>query len=457
MEEIPKLKIEISDFRAIKSADIILNGITVVAGINGCGKSTISKLLYHTIKTSIDFEKIVSQNLLNDLRDIRYFLDELYHEIDFYNKKNLDFKRKFEKDELELRFKINRLFDFDDNIDLKEQEEKILSLIDLLNTTFSELPKEYKKDEKYKIRLYRLERFFKEEFFEKEKHFENIDVSNILKKLKENIKIRFQKAYKDIEDRPINLLNEKIENFFTEDINVQNFNIKELGALVTNRNEKKLSNFLTINKLAFIDTPMIIGVDRIENTNVPHWKDLISILKNKGDNPYKKEKISKIIKNEIIDGETIYDSKNEIFTYKRNDGFSLDLFSCATGLKSFSLLQILFNNGFLDNKTLLIIDEPEAHLHPQWIVQYARLIVMLHKEYKVNFLIGTHNPDMVMAIKYIAKKELTKENYPVNFYYAKEHDKYSFEYINSATEIEEIFESFNISLDKINQFGAIEE
>ena len=89
-------------------------------------------------------------------------------------------------------------------------------------------------------------------------------------------------------------------------------------------------------------------------------------------------------------------------------------------MKSFSLLQILYNNGFLDNKTLLIIDEPETHLHPEWIVQYARLVVMLNKELKVNFLIGSHNPDMVMAIKYIAKKELVKDSNAVSFYFAKE-------------------------------------
>ena len=84
MENDPKLKIRIKNFRAIKTADIILNGITVVAGINGCGKSTISKLLYRTIKTAIDFEKIVIANLFNELKDIRYFLDELSHEIEYF-------------------------------------------------------------------------------------------------------------------------------------------------------------------------------------------------------------------------------------------------------------------------------------------------------------------------------------------------------------------------------------
>ncbi len=88
MLEIPKLKIKIKDFRAIKSAEIVLNGITVVAGINGCGKSTISKLLYSTIKTTVEFDKIVTDNLIAQLRDTRYFLDELSREVEFFTKEN---------------------------------------------------------------------------------------------------------------------------------------------------------------------------------------------------------------------------------------------------------------------------------------------------------------------------------------------------------------------------------
>jgi predicted ATPase len=455
MADKPKLRIKIKDFRAIHSADIILNGITVVAGINGSGKSTISKLLYRTVKTAIDFDKLVAENLFKELRDVRHFLDELSHEVEFFSRINLnrENRKKIAKEEFDLGFKFNRLFNFIGDMDLKEQEKKILESIDLSSKTFKELPEEFKKEERFKVRFYRLERFFKEEFFQKEKDPKKIDIPALLEKLKENIKKRFQKAYSDIENRPIYLLDKTIENYFTEDIDVNNYDIEELGALITNRADKKVSNFLTINKVAFIDTPMIVGVEDIGMTNVPHWEELDSLLKNKGENVNKKSKISKILKDEIIEGETKYDSKNDNFIYKRNDNFSLDLLSCATGLKSFSVLQMLFNNGFLDNKTLLILDEPEVHLHPEWIVQYARLVVLLHKEYKVNFLIGSHNPDMVMAIKYIAEKELGKNNNSVNFYVAKEFEKYSFDYENSYNSIEPIFSSFNTSLDKINEYG----
>ncbi|MEI8203822.1 MAG: AAA family ATPase [Bacteroidota bacterium] len=454
MSEEPKLRIIIKDFRAIKFADIILNGITVVAGINGCGKSTISKLLYRTVKTSIDFDKRVRENLYLELRGVSHFLDELSRELDYFYRENIEFRKEL-KNEFDLRYRFNRLFNFNED-GLKEQENRILSAIDTFSKTFEELPKEYKKGDRFEKRFYRLERFFKEEFFEKEFDYENIDILVIFEKLKENIKKGFERAYLMIENRPIELLDNIIKDYFPEDIDERNYDIEELGALITNRIDGKLSNFLTINKVAYIDTPMIIGVDNIGDTNIQHWEELDILLKNKGDNINKKSKIGKILKDDIIDGEINYDNKNESFIYKRNDAFSIDLLSCATGLKSFSLLQILFNNGFFDDKTLLILDEPEAHLHPEWIVQYARLVVMLHKEFKVKFLIGSHNPDMVMAIKYIAKKEL-QDSSLVNFYVAKNFDKYRFSFENSQNDIEPIFSSFNASLDKINEFGASEE
>lgn len=55
-----KFSISVRDVYAIKEAEIDLNGITVLSGENGCGKSTLSKLLYGFIKTSINFDSAIS-------------------------------------------------------------------------------------------------------------------------------------------------------------------------------------------------------------------------------------------------------------------------------------------------------------------------------------------------------------------------------------------------------------
>ena len=41
------IQISIKDYKAVKSAEIGLNGITLISGVNGAGKSSISRLLYY--------------------------------------------------------------------------------------------------------------------------------------------------------------------------------------------------------------------------------------------------------------------------------------------------------------------------------------------------------------------------------------------------------------------------
>ena len=60
------IDIEISNgFRAIKEANIHLDGISVISGINGCGKSTISKLLYTTFKNTLQYDSLV-MDIINE-------------------------------------------------------------------------------------------------------------------------------------------------------------------------------------------------------------------------------------------------------------------------------------------------------------------------------------------------------------------------------------------------------
>ena len=50
--------------------------------------------------------------------------------------------------------------------------------------------------------------------------------------------------------------------------------------------------------------------------------------------------------------------------FRRNDA-SFVLRNVATGLKSFGIIDILLQHNRLNDKTLLVIDEPEVHLHPR--------------------------------------------------------------------------------------------
>ena len=79
------VELRIKDFRAIKEADIHINGITVVSGVNGSGKSTLSKLLYYSFKNANDFDKLLLQYINMQLRPYINVLDQLsnicYHHV----------------------------------------------------------------------------------------------------------------------------------------------------------------------------------------------------------------------------------------------------------------------------------------------------------------------------------------------------------------------------------------
>ena len=79
------INLEVQQFRAIQNANIDLNGITVVAGENGCGKSTLSKLLYNTIKISHNYDAIIKQRLNQELKDIINALYSILRDVSFDN------------------------------------------------------------------------------------------------------------------------------------------------------------------------------------------------------------------------------------------------------------------------------------------------------------------------------------------------------------------------------------
>ena len=64
-------------------------------------------------------------------------------------------------------------------------------------------------------------------------------------------------------------------------------------------------------------------------------------------------------------------------------------------------------NGSLTDGSVLILDEPEIHLHPKWQLVFAEIIVMLQKEFDMHILINTHSPYFLDAIEvYSSKHEI---------------------------------------------------
>ena len=212
---------------------------------------------------------------------------------------------------------------------------------------------------------------------------------------------------------------------------------------------------LGLQRAIYIDTPMAVINESTSNTL---WGYLSSLLERSDEKKHISLKTRKML---IRIQHLIHGSiklKDDEFDYEmryiREDNLDIPLKDAATGIKTFAYIIRLLENGCLDENTLLIIDEPEAHLHPQWIVEYARILVLLSKELGVRVLIASHNPDMVAAIRSIGAKEGIKER--VTFYQAnKANNNYEYDYKNLGFEVAEIFQSFNIALSRIQDYGTI--
>ena len=108
-----------------------------------------------------------------------------------------------------------------------------------------------------------------------------------------------------------------------------------------------------------------------------------------------------------------------LFSKKNNEGksFSIRATNVASGIKSFGIIQLLYQAEILDKNSLLIIDEPETHLHPKWQIEYAKILVALVKK-GIPILIASHSPYIIQALKVFSEdlNENKRSSNKVNFY-----------------------------------------
>ena len=118
-----------------------------------------------------------------------------------------------------------------------------------------------------------------------------------------------------------------------------------------------------------------------------------------------KEKLLKIEKilNSVVGGNF---EKDEVgsYIYKNNNGIDINIKNLSTGLKTFSMMKLLLLNNEIEENGTIILDEPEIHLHPEWQLKFAELIVLLQKKFGMHILLTTHSPYFVNAIEVFSEK-----------------------------------------------------
>lgn len=191
----------------------------------------------------------------------------------------------------------------------------------------------------------------------------------------------------------------------------------------------------------------------ILNTNrlMRHSSKLVVVCKNEDEKNLIEEgvlkeslvEIKRLI-DEVLPGEFNFQSNDNYYVVEEK---KLKITNMAAGSKMFSILKLLLNKGELDDGTMLILDEPEAHLHPEWQNKFAEIIVLLAKVSKVNILLTSHSPNFVLAIEaYMRKHEIQSLT---NFYQTKALENGAVEYQCVNENMEQIYAAFMHSLSEV--------
>ena len=98
-----------------------------------------------------------------------------------------------------------------------------------------------------------------------------------------------------------------------------------------------------------------------------------------------------------------------------NSDNGLNVANEASGAKIFIIIKTLLLNGLLNSGTVLFFDEPENHLHPEWQGTFAKLVTLINKRIGVKIVCITHSQTMLLAFDVFSKKLENLKSFKVYF------------------------------------------
>lgn len=149
----------------------------------------------------------------------------------------------------------------------------------------------------------------------------------------------------------------------------------------------------------------------------------------------------------LFEGKMVYDHERQEFFLERG-GYKLSSDNVATGIKAISILDLLVKGDYVRSDTLLILDEPETSLHPKWQIAYAKILCELASR-GAKILVTTHSPYMLEALKgYSARIADAK------FYLAQKDEKQVIRFTDTSADISPIIAALSRPLaDLIEEIG----
>lgn len=437
------MQLKIKNIAKIKEAEVNIDGITVIAGENNTGKSTIGKLLFSIFNSMNNMDKKIEREKEN----------KVYNIINFLLQSN-SIQNPISSSGNRVRF----------NVLSRKIAEYIIEFIqNESNENFENYVEGIIKNDTYLNDNINLESFIEECA---------VSVSDIFnisdKKVMTEVITRWFNRVFEEQVSPLNDSDDESEiNLFIKE-NEINFVFKNNICVEWD------SGLNILHEAFYIDNPFIIDYmsgrlrTQYKTTDSHLIRHLIRHLSDEEENIYEgafdavmaKDKLEDIYNmlGDIIDGEFIENKVGEYYLKLNNYDKPINIKNLSTGLKSFALIKRLLENGSLKEKDVLILDEPEIHLHPEWQLIYAQMIVLLQKEFDLTMIITTHSPYFLDAIDVFTTKYKISDR--VNYYLSENDGEVS--YLSDVTDnIDAIYKKLSDPLQRLenirNEIGIDKE
>lgn len=436
LEKCTLMRLKVKNVNKISQADVYLNGLTVIVGPNNSGKSTIGRTLFTTIKAIANTNS--PQDFLQD-KQLRKHVQSLYQRLYALSRKNkIDWESQFPRmlqefiRNLQANIEnvpsiIKEKKSFIDGLDIVPRQKSLL-IEDLNNIELCVSAKGFsaaiiKTDLQYMVESEFINRFCSV----------NTQKSMVELSSEDTAKIQYE-----VINNVVNSVECSRENFIKDATYVESpLYIHLLDALLTARTYREIVDRRSL--LSFAMVPV-------------HIKDLAEKIMLAVRQPNNIIDFTNLHIEDTTHGSFIYDRESQQIMYKTEDGNTYSPINIASGLKSFGLLQLLSAGSFLGPNHMLIWDEPENHLHPEWQIKLAEIFVKLAKGGQP-ILITTHSPYFLQAIKYFSAKE-TFEKY-VNYYLPEETENNLVELKDISNDLNKAFQLLAEPMNKIMEIDTM--
>lgn len=417
------MKLHVENFAKIKEADIEINGITVIAGENNTGKSTIGKIMYCLYSIFKDIDLKVNNERRRTIARALISTAEIRDKIWSFTNEEDDYEKVMEIVNEISNLNVEELNNYLEVSDYNFSEETESALYDAIK---------FKKED---LKSLIIKRHFANEFNGQFLPLTNTENKSVLSL---HIKNSINTIHFDYNSK-INVNSEL--NLIKDCIYIDNpFSIYDMD------NSNKRSSF---DLLDFI----------LRGQNIYTHKDfLVSILSKSLRNSDsdligyavldKRLSKFKLMINDVLHGDFL-EKENKFVFFDYFNKCEIELENLSTGVKSLAILLKLIENRDISDNSMIVLDEPEIHLHPKWQIKFAEILVLLQKEFNLNIVLTSHSPYFISAIQAYSKKyDMTR----ICKYYLADLDIENKAFFEDVTDNPgKIFDKLAASFDELDQ------